>query len=792
MRKIVLSIVGLLATASAQATVYYVDSTKADNTGAGTSWAAAKKDVQDAINLALVDGDEVWVKAGTYLPTMDPSGIASPTAPRDKTFYITTKNIKLYGGFAGTETTSAQRNADVNVTILSGDLDGLSGTADAYHVMLTASRNSTCVVDGFTLTGGRADGTGTTTTASFSFNQDYGGGMYNRSSGLTVRNCIFTANTALTNGGGIYSTTTSPVVRNCTFSANTAGNGGGMYNSLISTPVSNCIFYANTASSAGGAMYNTSGNVTIANCLFVANTAATGGAMYTNSNFPVMRGCTIYGNTATGSGGLGGGLYYTSSGGGTVTNCILWNNTTPANSGDANREEIYKAGNVGLLTANYNTIDYHLATNYPSSATNGSSDPLFANTASPAGTDGRWSTADDGLRIGCASPAKDAGNGTALTTDILGATRNGACDQGAYEAVSTTASNTIPAVSTAVAIDQTATVLSYSDCTAEVAKIDATTTATLTGSTLAKVYVQSTAPFVYTQPYVRRYYDITPSSNANTAMATVTLYFTQADFDDYNTNRGSYPSLPVDSTDALNYKSNLRVTQQHGTSATGAPGTFSGWSGSGSANVLIMPTLVTWNSPASRWEVTFPVTGFSGFFAHTTSTNTPLPASLLSFSGRATGKANDLNWTVAHEKASTVYAIERSTTSSGFETIGTVRGTEATEYHFEDGTVSGTAYYRLRIASGGEESYSAVVVIRRGTAAAGYITLAPQPAAGTLTVSSTDRSMDGSVAFVIDVQGREMTRFVLSPTNSIDISGWAPGMYALRLPDGEVLRVVKQ
>ena len=48
-------------------TTYYVDAARPNDTGAGTSWATAKKDLQIAMNIATA-GDQIWVKAGTYLP----------------------------------------------------------------------------------------------------------------------------------------------------------------------------------------------------------------------------------------------------------------------------------------------------------------------------------------------------------------------------------------------------------------------------------------------------------------------------------------------------------------------------------------------------------------------------------------------------------------------------------------------------------------------------------------------------------------------------------------------------
>ena len=41
--------------------------------------------------------------------------------------------------------------------------------------------------------------------------------------------------------------------------------------------------------------------------------------------------------------------------------------------------------------------------------------------------------------------------------------------------------------------------------------------------------------------YLQRHYDIEPMNNASTATATLTLYFTQQDFDNYNAVNGSKP-----------------------------------------------------------------------------------------------------------------------------------------------------------------------------------------------------------------------------------------------------------
>ena len=110
-------------------------------------------------------------------------------------------------------------------------------------------------------------------------------------------------------------------------------------------------------------------------------------------------------------------------------------------------------------------------------------------------------------------------------------------------------------------------------------------------------------------PYVQRHYDIEPVNDPATSTATVTLYFTQQDFDNFNAFPGHGSNLPVNTFDN-NGKANLRVYQYHGFSGTSTPGSYSG------VGMQIDPddANIVWNVKAGCWEVTFNVTGFSGFF----------------------------------------------------------------------------------------------------------------------------------------------------------------------------------
>ncbi len=906
-RKIISALCLLLLTYSAQATVYYVDGGRANNTGNGQSWAAAKKDVQEAISLAVNAGDEVWVKGGTYLPTLDPNGFApTGTDVRYKMFYVKTQDIKLYGGFAGTETLATQRNPAANTTILSGDLDGAGGTNDACHVLLTLGRSTDCVIDGFTITGGRANFSSiTVTTHSVSVNGMYGGGMHNASnSSPTVSNCTFTSNTAssfggamynaascnavVTNcvftsnvgsnyGGGIYNTGNAPVISSCSFNANTGYHGGGVYNTNATPVISSCTFsnnvatvygggisnngttsatvtgstftgntaqdgggvynypsagttftltdcnfFNNTAAGNGGGLANLRSNTTITNCSFDGNTALDnsrgGGGIYNVAAVLSLNNCTFTANTANNGGGMynfngasmavssstfsgntatlnGGGIFWNLDAGGSITNCILYGNTGTT----VNRADIYKNGISRPLTVSYSLIGDYIATgtkNYTSGAGILSGDPLFVDAANPKGADGIFRTADDGLRLLACSPAINSGTGTTPATDILGNSRIGGMDLGAYEyqgsaAVPVLATTTTSATQTLIS----GSTIMLGNCGNIIASVQASATNPASGDIAAKVYVQSTAPVAGTQPYGRRHYDISPATNPNTATAQITLYFTQADFDDYNNVRGGLPPLPVNAADAAGNKSNIRITQQHGTSATGLPGSYTGWSGTGPANVLITPGSVIWNASASRWEVNFGVTGFSGFFL-TSSIGAPLPVHLLQFTARRTSTSqNQLSWSTGTEDPGTVFNVERSGDGSAFEKIGVVSGAgKGNTYSFKDNApLKGDNYYRLQIEENNTFGYSAIVRITgEGKNAGTLVTISPVPATHQVTLRCSNAAWYGQAAHIADMNGRVVAQFILSEQVTIPTGLWIPGVYVARMPDGSALRILRQ
>jgi parallel beta-helix repeat protein len=284
----------------------------------GRSWTDAYTSLQSAIASTCPGISQIWVAAGTYKPT---------TGADRSISFVMKNNLAIYGGFNGSETSLTERNWTGNVTILSGNIgDDNSNSDNSYHVISNFNNglNSSAILDGFTISGGNANG---------SSQNSLGGGMSNFNSSPGVRNCSFSGNSAYYGGGMGNMQSSSPSVTNCSFTGNSAGSGGGMQNEYNSSPIiSNCIFGNNTATSYGGGMYNNSSSPSLSNCSLSDNTASSGGGMYNNNSSPSLSNCSFPDNTATNN---GGGMLNSSSSP-SLNNCSFSNNTATNNGGGIN------------------------------------------------------------------------------------------------------------------------------------------------------------------------------------------------------------------------------------------------------------------------------------------------------------------------------------------------------------------------------------------------------------------------------------------------------------------------
>ncbi len=389
----------------------YVDG-GASSWGSGGSWASPLKTLDSALRIANAEncGTEIWVKAGTYYPT---AGTAI-TGSRDSSFRIFRSGIKVYGGFAGTESALSQRAIAANPTILSGNIGTPGNAADnSYHVFTilpvngTATIDTTTVIDGFTIRDGNANAAYNTTFVAngFAISSDGGGGIYMGAlAGGTcspkISNCTISDNKAAGGGGGICLNTSThplasarPIIYDCSFINNSAVNahGGGIYNygnagsgngigyniretlsgctflnntaeyggaiwswgSVLS--ISSSVFNGNSARSVGGALYNDMDTVSIKNCDFKSNSTvfSQGGAMFSSATLGNADHSSFDSNFTTGN----GGAVYVNSGNWSFSNCRFIANTATNGDGGA----IVQNNPPATLTLTNDTLGFNKA-----------------------------------------------------------------------------------------------------------------------------------------------------------------------------------------------------------------------------------------------------------------------------------------------------------------------------------------------------------------------------------------------------------------------------------------------
>jgi hypothetical protein len=297
----------------------------------------------------------------------------------------------------------------------------------------------------------------------------------------------------------------------------------------------------------------------------------------------------------------------------------------------------------------------------------------------------------------------------------------------------------------------------------------------ITGKVIMDGSVQNTI----TGPYVTRHYELTPKANVANSGANVTLYFTQAEFDAYNTyvtSNGLNAVNPLLPSNPAGIQSGILVDKFNASSGSPSPS-------NNNSSVAIPPTSVTWDSTNMWWAVTFPTTGFSGFFLHTNASGTPLPivwnevSAMLNLQKEAT-----INWNVS-EKETAKYLVQKSTDGNKFENIATVnsKGNGNNVYSFtEQKALSGKAWYRVAQSNkNGAQIFSRIMALQN-SALYGQISIYPNPATQVLTVE-TQREAQYSI---YDLQGQSVMKGDLqSGKNTLNVSGLAKGFYTIKIGD---------
>ncbi len=428
--------------------------------GDGRSWATAFRDLHEAIRAAQACCyvTEIWVAEGTYKPA--PAGGSRDIAFTPKAGAI------LYGGFAGTESSLAERNWADHPTILSGDLNSddlpafVNRADNSYNVVRIPRHYRKTAIDGFIIRAGNADDT----------NHGRGAGIYVDHSTAEIRNCVIEDCSSLTEGGGVCLYLSEGSVLGCVLRGNTVSfmGGGAISCGWPSGPVriANSSFEGNYAPRAGGAIWTVDDamTLTVDDCSFTGNSVSTssgaGGAMSVSAKAVQLDRCRFEGNRAY----WGGAVHFGVAAAGVpatrgrVCSCSFVGNSTSFAAGLLNTDSVAEFVNC-TFTANRADLDglviqnargttslansivwqnaypgYSLETDTVKTAVtysdlettragtgNKALDPKFIRPAS-SGADRVWGTADDDygdLRLQASSPCLDAGNNEAIPAGYL-------------------------------------------------------------------------------------------------------------------------------------------------------------------------------------------------------------------------------------------------------------------------------------------------------------------------------------------------------------------------------------
>jgi hypothetical protein len=302
MRKITLLLLSLALITQVSAQRIFVKS-DASGSGDGSSWDDAYTDLIDALAGAVAN-DTIFVASGIYYPA---------STNRDIAFTLV-EGVKLFGGFSGVETTFdastiENRDFEANETVLSGDLDGVSGLGNkednSYRVVEAINLSSATEIDGFTIRDGFANG---------GSDNSKGAGLFISTSSIVMNNLMIHDNEASANGGGIYIGEGSYIsLTNSSIYNNIAYYGGGIQLWNSSSFISDCYIYQNEIESMGGGIYNyvhyttpgdTVTGTTIINTTITENVSTDimngGGGIYNwcyDNNLTIIN-CIIYDNEA--------------------------------------------------------------------------------------------------------------------------------------------------------------------------------------------------------------------------------------------------------------------------------------------------------------------------------------------------------------------------------------------------------------------------------------------------------------------------------------------------------------
>ena len=183
-------------------------------------------------------------------------------------------------------------------------------------------------------------------------------------------------------------------------------------------------------------------------------------------------------------------------------------------------------------------------------------------------------------------------------------------------------------------------------------------------------------------------------------------------------------------------------------------------------------------------------------------TGAVLPISWLYFRGDNKGRDNLLEWATSTEQNSAAFELERSLTGNSFVKIATVpaagNSNSTKIYPYKDAGIdklnSSVFFYRVKqVDLNGAFKYSSIVRLNYNQNDVAKSIVYPNPTQGLITVTVGDRALVGSMATVLDINGRTVQQVkITAQSQSFNFSTLSNGVYFIRLQNKEVMKIIKQ
>ena len=184
----------------------------------------------------------------------------------------------------------------------------------------------------------------------------------------------------------------------------------------------------------------------------------------------------------------------------------------------------------------------------------------------------------------------------------------------------------------------------------------------------------------------------------------------------------------------------------------------------------------------------------------------PLPVSLVAFAAQRQGPDGLLTWATASELRNAYFQVESSPDGTTFTALARVAGagttTSAHAYQFLDADLARYAapqvYYRLRqVDLDGTSTYSPVRTLAVPPPTTLAIVVGPGALTGEITLSVATGQAEPATCLLTDGLGRVVSQQLLAlragttTLPAISVAGLAPGLYVLRVQQGQQHQTLK-